>query len=43
MIDTTDKIDHIGQLEELNNYKDQLLATVAHELKTPVNSTKLML
>lgn len=39
MSDTTDKILHIAELKELNNYKDQLLATVSHDLKTPLNAT----
>lgn len=38
LIDITDKIKSINQLKEIDQYKDLFLATVTHDLKTPLNS-----
>lgn len=34
--DITDKIISMKQIEEISHYKDLLLATVTHDLKTPL-------
>lgn len=34
----TDKIKQQTQLQELNQYKDLLLANVSHDLKTPLSA-----
>jgi len=36
LIDTTQR-DLVVKLEEANKYKDQLLASVSHELRAPLN------
>ena len=36
MNDISEKI-RLKHLKDLDNYKDQLLATVSHDLKTPLN------
>lgn len=36
MNDITDKINSMRQMEEISSYKDLLLATVTHDLKTPL-------
>jgi len=33
----TDRILRIKHLQEIDSYKDNLLATVSHDLKTPLN------
>ena len=40
--DTTDR-ELIAKLNEVNEFKDNLLSTVSHELKTPLNSSMLMI
>lgn len=35
--ETTDRILRIKHLQEVDTYKDNLLATVSHDLKTPLN------
>lgn len=36
MDDVTGKINYYRQIEEISHYKDLLLATVTHDLKTPL-------
>lgn len=38
MSDITSKINYYKQIEEISQYKDLLLATVTHDLKTPLNA-----
>jgi K+-sensing histidine kinase KdpD len=40
--DTTDRVLRIKHLQELDNYKDNLLATVSHDLKTPLNGLSII-
>lgn len=46
MSDITPELNYYKQIEEISQYKDLLLATVTHDLKTPLNSlmvyTKLL-
>ncbi|CAD8098531.1 unnamed protein product [Paramecium sonneborni] len=40
--DTTDRVLRIKHLQELDNYKDNLLAAVSHDLKTPLNGQNIL-
>ncbi|CAK74415.1 unnamed protein product (macronuclear) [Paramecium tetraurelia] len=40
--DTTDRVLRIKHLQELDNYKDNLLAAVSHDLKTPLNGLNIL-
>ncbi|CAD8068413.1 unnamed protein product [Paramecium primaurelia] len=40
--DTTDRVLRIKHLQDLDNYKDNLLAAVSHDLKTPLNGQSIL-
>ncbi|CAD8181092.1 unnamed protein product [Paramecium octaurelia] len=40
--DTTDRVLRIKHLQDLDNYKDKLLAAVSHDLKTPLNGQSIL-
>ena len=38
LVNVTEQVNYKIELKKMNDYKDKLLSTVSHELKTPVNS-----
>ena len=43
LITETTHRDKVLQLEEINNFKNQLLGSISHEMRTPLNSNKIFL